>query len=215
MLTPFEQMIADAIGSEPTEHTQRVIAGVSADPAWRDLTFLTPALASGTLATQLAARAVAISNALKTAETRQAPATPQERPIHERFEMSAEEFRKLPPHKKRELREEAAKHDAREEAGPDVAALKVKQAAGTLSLVEKLTLARLENPGPTRAQRKDPLWVQSQQTHASVETLERLKRGHDQIWPSGNYPEVLRSHHKAESERLAALIEAKKQAENV
>lgn len=212
MLTPFEQMIADAIGSEPAEHTRRVIAGVSASEEWRDLLFLTPSLASGTLATQLAARAVAISKALKLAESTDRPVTPQDKPIHERFDMSADEFRKLPPHKRRELREEAAKHDVREEAGSDLTALKAKQAAGKLSLTEKLTLSRLENPAPTKAQRRDPSWIAAQQTHASVETLERLKRGHDSIWPSGNYPQVLRDHHRAESERLSALIAEKKSA---
>lgn len=215
----FAEMIAAAVRSaDPNadaEHIARVVDGVSADDAWKDLTWLTPALASGVLQTQLNARAVAISNALKLAE-QQNPAKAHAKSaspaaIAERFEMSIEQFRALPPAKRRELAEAAANAE-REPRDSDVENLKAKQAAGKLSLTEKLTLARLENPGPTRAQRRDPKWIQSQQTHASVETLERLKRGHDQIWPSGNYPQVLRDHHKAESERLSALIAEKKAA---
>ena len=215
----FAEMIAAAVRSaDPNadaEHISRVVAGVSADDAWKDLTWLSQPIASGVLQTQLNARAVTISNALKLAE-QQVPAKAHAKSaspadVAQRFEMSIEQFRALPPAKRRELTEAAANAE-REPRDSDIDNLKAKREAGTLSLVEKLTLSRLENPAPTKAQRRDPKWIQSQQTHASVETLERLKRGHDQIWPSGNYPQVLRDHHKAESERLAALITEKKAA---
>lgn len=215
MLTPFELMIANAVRkAEPgadDAQVARVIAGVCADPDWRDLTFLTPQLAEGMYATQLAARAVAINAALKKAASRietPEPATP----IHARFDMTTEEFRALPPQKKRELREAAAKHDEREaEAGEEVAALKAKLAAGTITPTEKLTLGHLT--APTKAEKRTPNWQQAQEAIASLPSLRSLIRGHEQVYgATSSYPKSLRDHHEAEANRLRTIIREREAA---
>lgn len=213
----FAEMIAEAVrASDPNAddaHVARVVAGVSADPAWKDLTWLTPSLASGVLQTQLNARAVAISKALKIAETaEQAPVSAAAKPVHERYDMTAQEFRALPPHKKRELAEAAASHDAKEaRASDNITALKAKAEAGTITPTERLTLAHL-TPGPTKAQRRDPMWRRAQEETASVAELQKLIRGHEQIYASGAYPEVLRADHRAQADRLRNIIKQREEA---
>ena len=214
----FALMISEAVRSaDPNAddaHVSRVVAGVSADPAWRDLTFLTRDLAAGTLATQLAARAVTISKALQRAESMDAPSA-QPQSVASRYEMTDQEFRALPPAKKRELREAAEKHDAREEqAGADVAGLQAKLAAGTITPTEKLTLAHL-TPGPTKAQRRDPAWKRAQEESASLETLRRNKYGHDVEAASGARPPTYREMHRQHSERIAAIIKKREDAGEV
>lgn len=215
MLTPFDQMISEAVlADDPNadaEHITRTIAGITSDPSWRDLQFLTPALASGSLAVALAARAVAISTALKSAAATPASTTPSAmdaKTLAARLGMSEIEFSRLPPAKRRELHEAFAERETqKQKVDADIAGLKAKAEAGTISPTERLTLARLtEEPTPTKAQRRDPRFIAAQESRASLKTLRETKRGHDLTAASGSYPPQYRQMHAAHSERIGKII---------
>lgn len=215
----FALMISEAVrAANPNAddaHVARVVAGVSADPAWRDLTWLTRELASGVLETQLKARAVAISNALKNVEAAE-PATAEREPadIAARFDLTPEEWKRTPPAKRLELiaaAEEKAKGDAAE--ATQLAALRARAAEGKLSPAEKLHLARLDTPtAATKAQRRDPAWKRAQEESASLETLRKIKHGHDLEAASGAYPPTYREMHRQHSARIGKIIEEREAA---
>lgn len=124
------------------------------------------------------------------------------------FDLDATAWRKLPPEDKLRLRAELAGKvaaNAAEKKATDLLAEKVQ--AGKATPAEKLEFARRNGAtGPTRQQRRDPMWLQAQETTMSLDALRKAKHGHDLIAASGMYPEVKRADHRRHSERLAGII---------
>lgn len=130
------------------------------------------------------------------------------------FDLDAAAWRAMPPSDKLRLRSELAGKvaaDAAEKNATDLLAEKVQSGKATPS--EKLEFARRTGAtGPTRAQKRDPMWRRAQEETASVEQLRNLVRGHEQIYCSAAYPEVLRADHRAQAERLRNIIKQREEA---
>jgi hypothetical protein len=221
MHNEFALMVREAVlAADPQaddQHVNRVVAGVAAHAEWKDLTWLSRDLASGSLASSLAARAQVISTALKNVETNTpvtaAANTDEAQAIRAAFDLSDDAWRKLPPEDKLRLRAGLADKQAEKAAAKsNVEALKAKAEAGTLTPTEKLTLARLTEEPVTKAKRRDPVFIRSQQERASTTELLKLIRGHEQIYASGNYPQVMRDDHKKHADRLRAIIATRENA---
>lgn len=212
----FRTMIIDAVKARDPQaddqHVKRVVAGIAAHGEWKDLTWLSRDLASGTLATQLAARAVAISAALKQAEsgtpTITAANTDEAQAIRAAFDLTPEQWRATPPETKLRLRAGLAEKQAEKKAAAaNTEALKAKIDAGAATPAQKLEYARLTQPeAPTKAMRRDPVFIRSQQERASTAELLKMIRGHEQVYGSAAYPEVLRADHRKHADRLRAII---------
>lgn len=215
-MSEFNEMIRDAVlASDPNasaEHIARTVAGVAAHADWRDLTWLSRDLASGSLAAGLAARATAISAALKQAES-STPAiaptnTDEAQAIRAAFDLTPEQWRATPPETKLRLRAGLAEKQAEKKAATaNAEGLKAKIDAKTATPAKKLEYARLTQPeAPTKAMRRDPVFIRSQQERASTAELEKMIRGHEQIYASGQYPQVMRDDHRRHADRLRAII---------
>lgn len=208
----FRQMIADAVlASDPhadPQHINRVTAGIAADSDWAPLTWMSREIASGHYATALAERAASLSSALKkiVAPSATAPTT-DAKTLAAKLGMTEIEFGRLPPAKRRELHDAFAEREGQQQkVEADVAGLQAKAAAGTILPTERLTLARLTEEAPTKQQRRDPRFIQAQQERMSVPELEKLIRGHEQVYGSGQYPQVMRDEHRKHADRLRAII---------
>ena len=216
----FKQMIRDAVlASDPhadAAHIDRVVAGIVAHDDWRDLTWLSRDLASGMYANALAERAVSLSSALKKVVAPNTAPTTDAKTLAAKFGMTEIEFGRLPPAKRRELHDAFAEREAQQQkADADVAGLKAKADAGTIKPEERLLLARLTEQAPTKQQRRDPVFIRSQQERASTEELQKLIRAHEQVYGSGQYPQVMRDDHRRHADRLRAIIKEREAVREV
>lgn len=217
----FDAAIATAVRSAVPDAgadlIKTVTAGVVADPVWAALSWMDAATAEGALAQGLAEKATTLAKAVNAATTgvQLSPSPANDaKALAARLGMTEVEFSRLPPAKRRELHE-AAEAPKKKQAETDVAGLKAKAEAGTITPTERLTLARLTEEPMSKEKRRDPRFIEAQQSRASLTELRKLKYAHDVEAASGARPPTHRAMHAAHSERIAAIIKKREDAGQV
>lgn len=209
----FTAAVARAFAAAGVSADNQAIADFAADLEGREYFAFSAKHGSPTL---IEMDAEAILAAVRLAHTKatpreDAPLKSQTQTVAERFEMSPEEWKRLPPERKLAL---AAEAERKSNGGDDLstAAIRQRVADGKGSLQDKLALARIDSPSPTKEERRSPAWRLAQERQCTIRTLEVTLQGHRNLSVQGSVPQVKRDFHAAEAQRIAGIIEQKRAA---